>query len=147
MPNDILTKEYIIQHGVEFETNLDFGGPYEQGIVEYDQNDNENLFTGLAYDLYDNGNLESYFFVENGVKQGAYVEFYPNGNIKRVGNMDKSASEGEQIEYYENGQLKSITNRIAGRAMTYKRFDEQGVLIDEKIEPTESDLIYAKKFG
>lgn len=35
MLNDILTKEYIIQNGVEFENHLGYGGPYNLGIVEY----------------------------------------------------------------------------------------------------------------
>lgn len=66
MLNDILTKEYIIQNGVEFENHLGYGGPYNLGIVEYTDDNKEKLFTGIAYDIYENGNIESYFYVENG---------------------------------------------------------------------------------
>lgn len=86
MPNNILTKEYIIQKGVEFEKHLGYGGPYDLGIVEYNDDGKEKLFTGLAYDFYENRNIESYFYVVDGVKQGRYVEFYPNSNIKLLGN-------------------------------------------------------------
>ena len=61
MLNDILIKEYIMQNGVELEINLGYGGPYDLGIVEYNENGEEKLFTGLAYDLYENGNIEGYF--------------------------------------------------------------------------------------
>ena len=57
-------------------------GPYGLGIVECADDGKEKLFTGLAYDVYENGNIECYFYVENGVKQGEYVEFYMDGNIK-----------------------------------------------------------------
>ncbi|MEW6980977.1 hypothetical protein QQS15_18140 [Bacillus pumilus] len=82
MLDDILTKKFIIESGTEFEEFLEYGGPYELAIVEYTQDGKEKLFTGLAYDKYENGNIQSYFYVEQGVKQGKYVEFYSNGNVK-----------------------------------------------------------------
>ncbi|UTR14855.1 hypothetical protein MM221_20320 [Salipaludibacillus sp. LMS25] len=147
MLNDILTKEYIIQNGLEFEKCLEYGGPYDLGIVEYTDDGKEKLFTGLAYDIYENGNIESYFYVDNGVKQGKYVEFYPNGNIKRIGNMNKNSAEGYQVEYFENKAKKYESECSAGREMTFKKYDEQGNIIEEKKEPSESDLSYAKKFS
>ncbi|WP_342472615.1 hypothetical protein MHH70_04000 [Metasolibacillus sp. FSL H7-0170] len=147
MLNDILTKEYIMQNGVEFEKYLGYGGPHDLGIVEYTDDGKEKLFTGMAYDLYENGNIESYFYVVDGVKQGKYVEFYPNSNIKLLGNMDKSSAEGYQVEFFENGMKKYESECIAGREMTFKKYDSQGNIINQKTEPTESDLLYAKKFG
>lgn len=146
MLNDILTKEYIIHNGVEFEEFLEYGGPYDLGIVEYTDDGEEKLFTGLAYDLYENGNIESYFLVEEGVKQGANVSFYPNGNIKRIGKMEKGAAEGYQVEYYDNRIKKYESECIAGREITFINFDENGNIIEQKKEPTESDLLYAKRF-
>lgn len=32
------------------------------------------MFTGLAYDVYENGNTEICFYVKGGVKQGRYIE-------------------------------------------------------------------------
>ena len=147
MLNDILTKEYIIQIGVEFEKYLSYGGPNDLGIVEYTDDGKEKLFTGIAYDFYENGNIESYFYVVDGVKQGKYVEFYPNGNIKRIGNMNKSSADGYQVEFFENGMKKYESECIAGRKMTFKKYDNKGNSIERKIEPTESDLLYAKNFG
>lgn len=74
---ELLTKEYVLRHGVEFETQLEYGGPYGQGIVYIDHDGKEHLFTGLAYDLHPNGKLESYFYVDVGVKEGALRGILP----------------------------------------------------------------------
>lgn len=145
MINGVLSKEYIIQNGIEFEKNLEYGGPYELGIVEYTNDGKEKLFTGLAYDIYEDGNIESYFYVVNGVKQGQYAEFYPNSKIKMLGNMDKSSAEGYQVEFFENGAKKYECECIAGREITYKKYDSQGNIIEQKTELSESDLLYVKK--
>ena len=76
---ELLTKEYVLKHGVGFETRLEYGGPYEQVIVYIDYDGKEHLFTGLPYDLHPNAKLESYFYIDVGVKEGRYVEFYPRG--------------------------------------------------------------------
>lgn len=68
MLNDVLMKEYIIQNGFEFEECLEYGGFYGLGIVECVDDGKEKLFIGLVYDVYENGNIECYFYVENGVK-------------------------------------------------------------------------------
>lgn len=147
MVNEILTMEYIKQNGLQFEEYLEYGGPYDLGIVEYTDDGKEKLFSGLAYDLYENGTIESYFYVKNGVKQGKYVEFYPNGAIKRIGNMNKNAAEGYQVEFFESTVKKYESECVAGREMTYIKYDEQGNIIEQKTEPSESDLLYAKKFS
>ncbi|AIF42601.1 toxin-antitoxin system YwqK family antitoxin [Virgibacillus sp. SK37] len=145
--NEILLREYIIQNGTEFEEYLGYRGPFDQGIVEYTKDGKEKLFTGIAFDIYENGNIESYFYVEDGVKQGKYVEFYLNGNIKKIGNMDKNSAEGYQVEFFENGHKKYESECIAGRVMVFTRYDEDGKIIEQKTEPDESDLLYAKKFS
>ncbi|MGG1609415.1 toxin-antitoxin system YwqK family antitoxin [Bacillus wiedmannii] len=124
MLNDVLTKEYIIQNGLEFEECLEYGGPYGLGIVECaDDDDKEKLFTGLAYDVYE------------------------NGNIKRISNMNRSTAEGYHVEFFQNGMKKHESECIAGREMTFKKYDEQGNIVEQKIEPTEFDILYAKKFS
>ncbi|MBU5217661.1 hypothetical protein KQI67_13170 [Bacillus albus] len=139
MLNGVLTKEYIIQNGLEFEECLEYGGPYGLGIVECADDGKEKLFTGLAYDVYENGNIECYFYVENGVKQGEYVELYMNGNIKRISNMNRSAVEGYHVEFFQNGMKKHESECIAGREMTFKKYDEQGNIVEQK---NETELFY-----
>ncbi|MGM0727372.1 MULTISPECIES: toxin-antitoxin system YwqK family antitoxin [unclassified Bacillus (in: firmicutes)] len=147
MLNDILQKDFILENGTEFEECLEYGGPYELAIVRYTEDGKEELFTGLAYDIYENGNIESYFYVEQGVKQGKYVEFYPNGNVKKIGHLSKNAADGYQVEFFENGNKKYESECVAGREMNYIKYDENGNVLEEKAEPNESDLKYAEKFN
>lgn len=60
MLNDILTKEYIMQNGVWVEKHLGYDVSYDLGIVEYTDDGKEKLFTGIVYNLYENGHKESY---------------------------------------------------------------------------------------
>lgn len=136
-------KEFILENGTEFEECLEYGGPFELAIVEITEDGKEELFTGLAYDKYENGNIESYFYVE----QGKYVEFYSNGNVNKIGHMSKNAADGYQVEFFENGKKKYESECVAGREMTYIKYDENGNVVEEKAEPNESDLKYAGKFN
>ncbi|WP_086445358.1 toxin-antitoxin system YwqK family antitoxin [Candidatus Enterococcus lemimoniae] len=142
----ILTKKYILEHGTNFEY-LANGGKHGLEIVEFDENDNERVFTGLAYELYENGNLESYMFVRDGIKQGATVRFYSNGNIESISNMIDNVPEGKRIEYYENSAIKIEEERTGGFLMTFVKYDEDGNIIEEKKEPTDFDKMMVRKFG
>ncbi|MBV6685033.1 hypothetical protein KV679_15080 [Bacillus sp. JRC01] len=144
---ELLTKEYVLRHGVEFETQLEYGGPYGQGIVYIDHDGKEHLFTGLAYDLHPNGKLESYFYVDVGVKEGHYVEFYPSGAVESIRTMHKSASHGRQLEFYKNGGIREEFESFAGKRITYRLYDRNGQVTDEKAEWAESDRRFAEKWG
>ncbi|MBC1889874.1 hypothetical protein HCA63_16070 [Listeria booriae] len=146
MQNNFLLKEDILSEGVNFEDNLGYGGEYDQLIVEYDNEENEFLYSGLAYDLYANGEVESYFFVKEGVKEGVYISFYENGNIKSKCNLLKGTLYGPQFEYYENGRIMREFDCVAGRIMKFTKFNKEGVIIEQKEEPDSDDLLYAKNF-
>ncbi|MEG0528417.1 MAG: hypothetical protein RR531_12960 [Longicatena sp.] len=143
----ILSKEYVIEQGINFDKHLAYGGNHDLEIVEFDREDNEKQFTGLVYDLFENGNLDSYMFVKEGIKQGEFVEFYPNGTIKRINNMVDNVSERKQVEYYENGSIMLLEERSGGFLLTFIKYDEQGNIIEEKKEPTEFDKMMVRKFG
>lgn len=70
-----------------------------------------------------------------------------DGNIKRISNMNRSAVEGYYVEFFQNGMKKHESEYIAGREMTFKKYDEQGNVVKQKIEPTEFDILYAEKFS
>ena len=61
--------------------------------------------------------------------------------------MNKSSAEGYLVEFFENGTKKYESECIAGRQMIFKKYDEQGNIIEQKTESSESDLLYAKKFS
>ena len=51
-------------------------------------------FTGLAYELYENGNLAYYCYYKNGFKEGNYVKFHHNGKVKSIDYMIKGQTRG-----------------------------------------------------
>lgn len=144
----ILTKEEVISQGVEIDGHIDLGGEDFQQHVICDEQGNETIFSGLAYDLFGDSNtdLYIYFFVENGIQHGPLVTFYENGNLEYVGNFYRGAAEGLQVEYFEDGKIKSKTVAKVGRIMTYVEYNETSQVIEEKKAPTEMDLKWAKKF-
>ncbi|WP_367035288.1 hypothetical protein [Rossellomorea marisflavi] len=112
---ELLTKEYVMRHGVEFETSLEYGGPYGQGIVYIDHDGKEHLFTGLAYDLHPNGKLESYFYVDGGVKEGTtwnFTQAEPSsryGRCIRVLLMEDNWSSTKTVEYAKNLRVSQVS--------------------------------------
>ncbi|WP_237697817.1 hypothetical protein [Bacillus australimaris] len=52
-----------------------------------------------------------------------------------------------KLSFFENGNKKYECECIAGREMTYIKYDKEGNVKELKKEPSESDLIYAEKFN
>lgn len=96
-----------MKNGKKFGRNFGYGGDeYDSFIVEYDQNNNEHLFTGIIYDCYENGHLANYYMVKKGMKNGEMVHFYPNGQVKQIKHLNKNILDGIQKDFYENGVFK-----------------------------------------
>lgn len=53
---DIFSKEFVIEHGTDFDEELWFAS-YSDEVLDNPEDENGKPFTGLAYELYDNGNL------------------------------------------------------------------------------------------
>lgn len=135
MKDKILNKDYILENGSRFDDTFGYGGDkYDSFIVQYDQEGNEHLFTGIIYECYENGGLASYYVVKDGIKHGEMVQYYPNGQVKEIKYLDKNVLEGPQKEYYENGCIKLVEYRVLGRILSFKKYDEQGNLVEEKSE-------------
>jgi len=138
MENKILNKEYVMKNGKRFGENFGYGGDdYDSFIVEYDQDNNEHLFTGIIYDCYENNNLASYYMVKDGIKNGEMVHFYPNGQVKKIQYINNNTLEGIQKEFYENGILKLVEIRTLGRLVSFEKYDNQGNVLEEMKESIE----------
>ena len=115
----ILSMEYVIEIGTDIE---------DEGIW-WDEKDcyficnSEGHFTGLIYETYGNGNLRSYAFYEDGLRDGAEVKFYPSGKIHYYSVYRKGEITGIFYEWYENGMIKKFIDRIHNKRI---EADEQG---------------------
>ncbi|WHY71947.1 toxin-antitoxin system YwqK family antitoxin [Fictibacillus enclensis] len=143
---EILSKEYVIKHGVDFDEELWFTS-YSDEVLDNPEDQNGKPFTGLAYELYDNGNLIYYTNYINGFIEGELVEFYKNGNLKSVKNLIHGQSNGIEKIWYENGDLKFEGEYKFGIALHYTEWDTQGQIVKQKLSPTEADLELIQSFS
>ena len=143
--NKILSKEYVIEHGTDFDEELWFTS-YSDEVLDNPENENGQPFTGLAYELFDNGNLMYYTNYVNGFIEGELIEFYKNGNIKSVKQLIHGQSNGTERIWYENGNIKFEGEYKYGIALHYTEWDTEGKIIKQKLSPTETDLELIESF-
>ncbi|MGF9964545.1 toxin-antitoxin system YwqK family antitoxin [Bacillus rhizoplanae] len=143
---DILNKEYVIEHGTDFDEDLWFAS-YSDEVLDNPEDENGKPFTGLAYELYDNGNLMYYTNYVKGFIEGELIEFYENGNLKSVKKLIHGQSNGTERIWYESGELKFEGEYKFGIALHYMEWDEKGRIIKQKISPTETDLKLIESFS
>ena len=59
------------------------------------------LVNGMAYTLYNNGNLKDEFYLTNGKKDGVYRTWYKNGQLKLTGILKNGKVHGIRKNWYE----------------------------------------------
>ena len=115
----ILSRDYVIEHGTDYDDEeIGWDEIYYSFIC-----DSEGYFTGLIYELYDNGNLSGYRHYKDGLKDGVQVALYPSGMIHYYSVYRKGEITGIFYEWYENGMIKKFIDRIHDKRI---EADEQG---------------------
>lgn len=66
---------------------------------------NDKAYSGIVYELYNNGNLKFEYNISNGISDGKSEVFYSNGNLKYIGYFNKGKEDGIFKGWYENGIL------------------------------------------
>lgn len=143
---NVLSKKRVIEQGIDFDEKLWFTS-YSDEVLDNPENENGKPFTGLAYELYENGNLIYYANYVNGFIEGELVEFYKNGNLQALKNLTRGQSNGIERAWHENGSLKFEGEYKFGIALHYKEWDAEGQIIKQKDSPTEADLRLIESFS
>ncbi|WP_298845018.1 toxin-antitoxin system YwqK family antitoxin [Clostridium sp.] len=143
MENDILDKKYVIENGIDFD-NL-WGEYCSDRILDNPADEGGNPFTGLSYELYNNGQLIYYSFYREGFPNGDYANFYKNNNIKSRQYMEYGRITGKKEVWFENGNLKSVGEYELSFCLKLKEWDCEGKLIKEQLAPTEEDINSLKR--
>ena len=139
MKDKLLDKAFILSNGIDYdELQTDYMrfGDREFIISE----GKEKFFSGLTYALFPNGNLEFYAFYKEGFKEGYSVEFYDNNQIKCIQKMKRGRTYGIRQMFYSNGGKKLEAKYEYGVCLTLREWDDKGMLIKEKLQPTKEDL-------
>ncbi|QOR35867.1 hypothetical protein IMX26_03335 [Clostridium sp. 'deep sea'] len=140
---DILTKEHIIKYGVKYDllyiehsSNRVLSKPPDEGGV---------AFTGLVYDLNDSDDISFYSYFENGLQHGLHVKFYDNGSLALIETRKFGLLTGVKQVRYKNGKVKSIGEYKYSICLHEMLWDQRGILLKQKLEPTEPELLVIKK--
>ncbi len=138
MEDNNYTAEYIKSIGIDFES-LYYS--YDGNMILDNPEDEEGKpFSGVAYELYSNGNLAYYRFYKNGLSHGAYRSFYENGSIKCQQMMAYGFVAGKMECFYENGNTKSLSYNELGIRLSCKEWDENGnLIVDKELNPDDSN--------
>ncbi|MCY6354521.1 toxin-antitoxin system YwqK family antitoxin [Clostridium sp. ZS2-4] len=136
----ILTKEYVLNNGIDFDDDILEQEYLSDRILDNSKESGGKPFTGLTYETYPNGNLAYYCYYKNGFSDGDFIEFYDDGKIKSMQYMQRGRTYGFRKIWHNNGVLKSKARYEYGVCLTSKEWNEEGVLVKEKSEPTEDDI-------
>ncbi len=118
----ILSREYVIENGINWDDDSDIGFDYYGDRVCDLSADEEVPFTGLLYELYDDGSLWWYGYYEDGLKTETNVRFYPSGEICEY------SETGTHYQWYESGRIWKYFFRISATQYKLYKWYESGQL-------------------
>lgn len=93
------------QNGTHSNQRVNWSETNDVGIITHYKN---KPFTGIAFSVYDNGELEEECNLFNGLKEGLTKAYYPNGNLKMELSYVNDKLFGTCKTYHKNGQLDKI---------------------------------------
>lgn len=135
----ILSEQYVVEHGTDFEEKLWFTS-YSDEVLDNPEDEGGSPFNGLAYELYENGDLAYYSYYKDGFLEGDFVRFHHNGNVKSLDYMIKGQTRGLRVMWYDSGEKKYDGEYNFGICLRYTEWDMQGNVTRQKAFPTEGEL-------
>lgn len=131
IPKPLTLEEIIAQGGIEGseeayddEHGFEYSGS-DNAFLYYggDESNGGKPFTGLYYELFPNGKLESYTKYENGMPIEDSFEFYENGKIKTYSHFSRDRLNSCSYYFNESETLK-LTSIWENGKLIQKRFEE-----------------------
>lgn len=144
MERKAIDNAIILENGVNFE-NLQFEYCSDRILDDYGENGGKP-FTGLTYELFDNGRISYYCYYVDGFPDGNFVQFYTDGTIHSISKMKRGQSI-EKTKWYQDGKIKEESMYDCGICIRCKKWDKQGNLIYEKNSPTDREIQLIKKLS
>ena len=131
IPKPLTLEEIIAQGGIEGseeayddEHGFEYSGS-DNAFLYYggDESNGGKPFTGLYYELFPNGKLESYAKYENGMPIEDSFEFYEIGKIKTYSHFSRDRLNSCSYYFNESETLK-LTSIWENGKLIQKRFEE-----------------------
>ena len=142
---EILKLDEVVKNGTEFTGDMCWSGREGQQVYTKDMQLGGEPFTGLLYELWDNGGLSYYAYYLDGFKHGIFVEFYHSGKIESFCEMKEQQIWEWRITRHENDVVQMIRYSKFGIILTFEKYSAEGRLIEERNVPDQCDLLYVKK--
>ncbi|MGG1592471.1 toxin-antitoxin system YwqK family antitoxin [Terribacillus saccharophilus] len=136
---NIFEKEYVISKGTNFDEELWFSS-YSDEVLDKPEEEGGKPFTGLVYELYNNGNLNYYANYVNGFIEGELIEFYKSGKLKAIKTLIHGQSNGQERRWHENGKKSFEGDYKLGIALHFTEWDEAGEIVKVKSSPSETEV-------
>lgn len=129
-----LPEEFLRVHDGGWEWDLDESG--DRAVLVDPATRGEAFFTGLAYAT------SVYEIYVDGTNAGQQVEFYSGGRVKKIRNSD-----GTFYEFYESGALRQVRHVCAGVIGAWRRFAEDGQVLENRVGTFGVDLCDYLRMG
>ncbi len=140
----ILTFEEVREVGVEWDDNIYTPLNHHDAKLysdklytnEINSEGNRIPFTGLLYEIYRHtGTIAYYSDYIDGEATGICVDFYDTGELESISELRRDSLHGKYTSWHKNGKVKEISIWRSSHCLNLKEYDEQGILINEKLEP------------
>ena len=117
-PDEVEVDEFEIQ---EIEADLDSIAWVDKQELDFKedgmvyQKGTDVRFSGGIKSLYENGELEQRYLVQNGIKHGPYEKYFENGNLNRKCAYKEGKLHGSFKKWYEFGKRASEGQYLDGQ--------------------------------
>jgi antitoxin component YwqK of YwqJK toxin-antitoxin module len=88
-------------------------------------------YTGCAFQLYPGGALAGELNLVEGYREGAKREWFEDGRLRLDATFVNDMAQGDWRSWYKSGGLEFEGVFEKGRSVWYRKYNENGVLIDE----------------
>jgi len=132
---NILSFKYVIENGTEY-SQLEPEIFTDRLLIS----DTDVGFTGLVYEAINENEIYWYCMYVNGFMDGDWVQFYTEDSIWKITSMKYGVGDGEYREWDKEGNLIEEGTLRLGIYLTYKKYDDKGNIIREKVGPNKHDV-------
>ena len=116
------TRIELKEEDSNFTSEIDSTGLSPEPIVKY----KNSPFTGQLYQKFDNGNIKSKMYLDNGRVMGEQLDFFENGKVKRHVFLSESLHRADSLfEYSDDEKLKVFTVNKTLNAQEYETYSIQ----------------------
>jgi antitoxin component YwqK of YwqJK toxin-antitoxin module len=100
-------------------------------------------FTGKAFLMYANGQLEQEATYRDGLKDGLVQEWFPNGQLRSEWHAVHGRGEGNRTQWHEDGKVKCISEHEFGCELKYDEWSDTGeLLVSRRLDPHSKQYEY-----